>query len=347
MEDSSSGKKTIGPCRFSADGWILSGPAAQRLFDKSAIGRPIANNELLLHPSEVLFCSRHRHLLIEDDWLNSELISNPQLFHETAALEAMRVPGEKIVLAHNVNDLLPDTIVSKGSWALRWNRSIKVNNNPPSSEVMWVRDFEPIKWDELYNWSSEVNALGRLAEVLIVDEEMGVTTYHISPENPSGAMENIDFTKISQHDKNLIKGNIKGAFLPNKFDLPEQIGTPLPEGSWIDVDELGIISNDSNKQGSISLLIDILSRKLLPRSGFKYGTRWRLYEVSIGEEHAPWLLQPEWLAPSDWAQACLAARLANGVHKTWLCAFLKNKNWCYVSLQRPAAEGRWSGFRHK
>ena len=46
--------RTIGPCVQNPDGWVLSGPAAQRLFDKSGIGIPLPKNELLLQPCEVL-----------------------------------------------------------------------------------------------------------------------------------------------------------------------------------------------------------------------------------------------------------------------------------------------------
>jgi hypothetical protein len=303
-------------------------------------------NELLLQSSEMLFCARHRHLQLLDGWLETELEKNPELLHETAALEAMRVPGEKVILVQNVNDISPDTIASEGTWAIRWNRSSKVKSEVPTAEVIWVRDFEPINWDTLHQWASEVSALGRIAEVLIVDDEMGVTTYRVSPENPLGTLKPINESELNALENNLIGGEMDGAFLPSTVEVPEQIGTPLPEGTWIDEDEVSIVEDSPDEEGSISLLRDVLTRNLLPRPGFKYGTKWRLYEGPVGEEHAPWLLQPEWLAPDDWAQACLAARLANGVHKTWLCGFLKDGTWCYIALLRPPAEGRWSGFRH-
>ena len=176
---------------------------------------------------------------------------------------------------------------------------------------------------------------------------MGVTTYRVSPEDPRGALNEIDESELMGFVDDLLGNKWDGAFIPSEIELPEQIGTPLPEGTWIDEDEVRIFENTPDDEGSISLLRDVLSRKLLPRSGFKYGTKWRLYELPIGEEHAQWLLQPEWLAPRDWAQACLAARLANGVHKTWLCGFQNDGVWYYLGIHRPPSEGRWSGFRHK
>jgi hypothetical protein len=346
MESGAKSGRSIGPCRLEDEGWVLSGPAAQRLFDKSGIGIPLPGNELLMQPCEVLFCARHRHLELESDWLEGQLSDSAELLHETAALEAMRVPGEQVVLANVVGKVSPKTIVSDGSWALRWSRSSNLKTGIAASEVVWVRDFEPIQWDSLYRWAAEVTAQGRIAEILIVDEEMGVTTYRVNPAEPAGALTDINLEEILATESSLIGGRWDGAFMSRDIELPEQLGTPLPEGKWLDEDEVRILEDAADENGSISLLRDILARKLLPRPGFKYGTRWRLYEHSVGEEHAPWLLQPEWLAPHDWAQACLAARLANGVHKTWLCGFQIDEKWCYLALQRPPAEGRWSGFRH-
>ena len=115
MAGSSGGGRRVGPCQPVDGGWLLSGPAAQRLYDKSAIGKPTQRNELLLQASEMLFCARHRHLELKDGWLENELIKNVEILHETAAMEALRVPGEKIVLSKNVPEISPDSIVSDGN----------------------------------------------------------------------------------------------------------------------------------------------------------------------------------------------------------------------------------------
>jgi len=80
----------------------------------------------------------------------------------------------------------------------------------------------------------------------------------------------------------------------------------------------------------------LIEQGLMLRPGFKYGSLWRAYERPIGEEHAPWLIQPVELAPSTWDGVCLAARLAEGVHKTWLCAFPHHDGdgWRMLSIAR-------------
>ena len=85
------------------DCWIYSGSAKERLWNKSAIGRRINNNDLLLSPAEVIFCCNHRHLdWPSENWLEKESEKNPDLINEAIILEALRVPGNKIILTENL-----------------------------------------------------------------------------------------------------------------------------------------------------------------------------------------------------------------------------------------------------
>ena len=78
--------------------WIYSGSAKERLWNKSAIGQKINGNNLLLSSSEVIFCHDHRHLdWPYENWLNEETIKKPNLINEAIILEALRVPGNKVM----------------------------------------------------------------------------------------------------------------------------------------------------------------------------------------------------------------------------------------------------------
>ena len=80
-------------------GWIYDGPAAERLWHKSAIGRPIAGGGLVLEACELIFCRDHRHVeLPSDDWILSVTNEYSEVIAEGAIMEALRVPGNKVVL---------------------------------------------------------------------------------------------------------------------------------------------------------------------------------------------------------------------------------------------------------
>jgi tRNA splicing endonuclease len=69
------------------------------------------------------------------------------------------------------------------------------------------------------------------------------------------------------------------------------------------------------------------------RPGFKYGCRWRVYSTSVEEDHAPWLMQMEQDAPSNWEGVCLSVRLAEGVNKGWVIA-IKRSSWNFLVISR-------------
>ena len=121
---SARGGSTEGPEAVGHDGFLIDGPAAQRFWDKSALGVPQAGNRLLLSAAEVLFCNRHRNLALPEGWESARMEQDgiTDLLQEAAALEAVRTPGEKVVLARNLESLgLPETS-SESTWALRWAR---------------------------------------------------------------------------------------------------------------------------------------------------------------------------------------------------------------------------------
>ena len=72
--------------------WTYEGPAANRIWQKSAIGRPSGDGKIDLSPAETLFVHHHRNLdLPTNDWIIRALKQNSMLLQEYAILEALRV----------------------------------------------------------------------------------------------------------------------------------------------------------------------------------------------------------------------------------------------------------------
>ena len=169
-------------------GWTYDGPAANRIWQKSAIGRPSGVGKLDLSPAETLFVHHHRHLdLPTNDWINGALNQNSMLLQEYAILEALRVPGNKIILSTNM-DLFSEEIQSQ-SWAARWSSNTHPRNSKPTSEIRWFHESDKLDPTELHLWAIEVRNSGRIPEVLVVDEELSVVTYQLSSENPIGSFQ--------------------------------------------------------------------------------------------------------------------------------------------------------------
>ena len=292
--------------------------------------------------------------------LNTSFGSYTAFIDDTAGF-----PGEKVVLAENLN-AANAVLLDAHSWALRWSRNVKPKDAEPLAEIRWFKSSDEIDWGALAEWTNNVETGGRIPELLIVDEEHGVVTYRCRLHNPSGPLTD-PFRGLDNDERRTVSHawaeskETEGGFWLNisreKWPVVG-VGINLEGGIWISEIESRIVSRIVNptmplptgKTGNrMEILSDLLSRGIAVRSGFKYGTRWRAYAGLVGGEHAPWLVVPLDEAPTDWGEACLAARLAAGVNKYWLCAMdpLGNSGWRYLALERPPPDSRWTNpVRH-
>jgi len=345
--------------------WAVLGGAANRLWERGCFGRPIRDG-IILTASEVLNAHRLRGLpLPHENWLAEALQKHPEILFECEVLDALRFPGEKVVLAHNLN-AANAVLLDSRSWALRWSRNVKPKDADPLAEIRWFRANDEIDWEQLAEWTLNVETGGRIPELLIVDQEHGVVTYRCRLHNPTGPLVD-PFRGLDNDERRVISHSwaesreTEGGFW---LDIPREkwpmsgVGINLEGGVWVSELEGRIVSRIVNPTmpqptgeigGRMGILSDLLSRGLAVRSGFKYGTRWRVYAGLVGGEHAPWLVVPFDEAPTNWGEACLAARLAAGVNKHWLCAMSPqgNSGWRYLALERPPSDARWTNpVRH-
>ena len=79
--------------------WHFDEKSSDRLWHKSAIGIPVRGGGISLTSVEMMFCINHRNIEPPGiDFLFGGLEGDPSLFCEYAVMEALRTPGNKIVL---------------------------------------------------------------------------------------------------------------------------------------------------------------------------------------------------------------------------------------------------------
>jgi len=349
--------------KWTGESWIFDGPEYSRLWEKSAIGVLIEGGGLALTDIEVLFSRNHRGVCFPQipderamvEWVNKRLPNYSTLLQEYAILEALRVPGNKVVLRNNFSHL---GIESSNSWGIRWSSDKHPNRNDPDSEVIWFNSSELLNGKSdtshslgtLLQWSNEVKSKGRISEVLVVDEEKSVVTYRVSESNPTGVLsppDHNEFQRIISLESVDLKEN--GVFIIDDDDWKyDTIGLPIHGGRQLDNIEYEVVLSVANRTTenmsvSSSIILDLWKRGLNTRSGFKYGTKWRCYPADVGERHAPWLVvDPSSENPKNWAEACLSSRLASGVNKHWLYPIKSDeKKWRYLQISRPPSNSRW------
>ena len=289
---------------------------------------------------ELLFCVNHRNIVFPiGNLILEELEENQNFLVQYVAMEAVRIPGNKVIL--NIDQWSSDYDFEENSWAMRWPSNLHPRESDPVSELQIFNSNDPIIPEELYSWCEGVEHKGLIPEIIVVDEEGSAVTYRISIEDPRGELGK--YSGIDIDTGSLYEISSGGYFIP-RLDIEEsRVSEGLLGGGITDSAFRSLIEGDEDTRAVV--LLDLLNRGLNPKSGFKYGTKWRCYEGNVGESHAPWLVADPENIPSDWNEACLASRLASGVNKTWLMPIFTRGHIDYMSISRPPTDSRWSTTR--
>ena len=319
--------------------WKIEPPLATRLYEKSALGQRHNDGSITLTASEVLFCHWHRHVpLPADSWLASELEKNPRLIYEAIIMDVGRNGGEMIVpsIHRPENDHL--------SWAVRWHRDRNHLKDNYQSSVSLATTHDALDWNDLLTWCRQSRKIDVDSELFVIDDELDVTMYKLDLIKPVGNLPS--WNQLNKNTQENFLQNWRNRTLTESGSYVshadswdwQQIGIEHMSGRVLRKEEdkyiEEIITQNIEPSDDSLLMADLLNRGLLLRPGFKYGCRWRVYDGDLNESHAPWLVQPHQEAATTWEGVCLSVRLAEGVHKQWVCAIQEDGEWNYLRIQR-------------
>ena len=166
----------------------------------------------------------------------------------------------------------------------------------------------------------------------IVDFDGEVTYYLVDMSDPKGT-----YFKIPQEDLNFeIYG--KRAFVFSNLQNFENLTYGRNEGTWghlslleiMYLAEKGVVEKYPEVGEIYDIYKDLRERGLIVKSGFKYGTHFRVYESSM-EEHSKHLVHL--ISEKEEIQKISrAVRVAHGVRKTLLLAHNLNGKIVYFSV---------------
>ena len=329
----------IQPPSPAGDFWKIHPPLATRLYEKSALGQRHEDGSITLTASEVLFCHWHRHVPLPDaSWLESELKKNPRLIYEAIIMDVGRNGGEMIVPSiHRPTD-------EPLAWAVRWHRDRNHLKENFQASVSLATTHDALDWMNLLKWCRQSKAIQVDSELFVIDDELDVTMYKLDLIEPQGDL--LPWNRLDADDKATFLQNWKertptetGSYVGHHDAWKwHQIGIEHMSGRVLRNEEetyiKQIITQSEEPSSDSFLMDDLLNRGLLLRPGFKYGCRWRVYDGDLNESHAPWLIQPHGEAATTWEGVCLSVRLAEGVHKQWVCAIHDDGDWNYLRIQR-------------
>jgi hypothetical protein len=326
------------------DYWFVSAPLASRLHQKSGLGQTTSDGGILLLSEEVLFCHWYRHMpLPKETWFSEQLKADSQHIARAVVFDVARSGGELVIPINHLKDELIAKI-HPNTWAVRWRRDQSFSKEQPEAQTRWACTNDSVDILELLDWARDVKSEGYIPELYIVDEEMDVTMYRLDIIDMKGNQKTwVNFSAKQQDSvrqlwsQRLAWGD--GWYIPHQqqwtwptVGIEHMSGRLLrkEEGEWL----TNIISNDDESTSVNSLFAHLMSKGLIIRPGFKFGCRWRVYDDAVEQSHAPWLVQTESDAPSTWEGICLSVRLAEGVHKSWVCILRQQEDWNCLQIKR-------------
>jgi tRNA-intron endonuclease len=213
------------------------------------------------------------------------------------------------------------------------------------SWVLAVSERSAFKADEVLEYVERAEGLGKQALVAVVDEEGDITHYSFAP----GLEAHRGSAPALPKARGVLSGNhvlVAGEGAAAVHEADPLLGKALKHLLRLSLMEAAYLASEGKlvvSQGPQALSDDRLialasrqqpdfadrlavyralrSRGLTPKTGFKYGAHFRVYDRQAGSTHARYLVQ---VVPRDyaapWPEIARAVRLSHGVRKRLVLA---------------------------
>jgi tRNA-intron endonuclease len=225
--------------------------------------------------------------------------------------------------------------------------------------VMAVSERSAFKAAEIVRCSDLAERTRKELLIAVVDEEGDITFYSASCAQPKGDATDAGTKAVGiLHGDSTLVLDEEGLTLQKNGYYGRQIGKMLKlsliETAYLmetgrltlqssrtgkEITYAGLLKKASSMQGEFQLRLhtyrDLKSKGLVAKTGFKYGTHFRVYEGNPSLHHSKYLVHA---VPEDfsttWAEVSRAIRLAHGVKKEVLFASVGGGEVLYIRLRR-------------
>jgi len=158
-----------------------------------------------------------------------------------------------------------------------------------------------------------------------LDEDGDITAFLVTAEEMVGMnMERIP------SDINIER--VGGRFVTDNQDIPDWYGQPFKDLRILSDFETGYHRSDATAGSLSRIYSELIDRRFIVKSGFKYGSHFRAYVENI-QQHAEFLIH--YLeGPEEWYKISRAVRVANGVRKRMIFCGYIDSNLLFVEVKR-------------
>jgi len=347
------------PGELVGDSVLVADPAeASQIYNKGCFGYPRSGGGLDLDILEAVFLSESGRLEVQERGRTIEL--------ERLMSEAILAHRDFEIMYAVYRDLRSRGFVVKTGGEEFNFRVFPRGKTPADSQTKtWVSAVGERALFEIASYLEELDAAARTRKDLhtaVVDEEGDITYYQPSRCDPKGVLTGgLDGPPVKAYlleDRVLLfdlndaerlrKAGFYGKLIGRVMHLSLIEAAYLMDQATLEVMTAGMhrkvqvekLRRKASKfQPDFDLRLraysDMRSRGLVVKTGFKYGTHFRVYEGDPDTSHAGWLVHAVMEDHvTTWPDVSRAVRLAHGVKKDMLLARVTPGNVEYLNLKR-------------
>lgn len=287
---------------------ILQERSPSYLLNKYKLGR-IQAGVLILNPFECLFLFLKGKIRAE----NSSLNQLDRLLERLGVVDQFL----DIFIVYNI-------LKNRGFYVKMEENSLFYRRTPRSEyngPVRVIRESEAIEFSEMIRNGSCIYAA--------LDDDNDVTIFISELWEETGINE---FQPVSQPELS----RLNNVYLVGASQVPEWFGTALGDAKLLNRLEANYLMHaeeDQSEDYAVQAIFnDLIARKFIVKTGFKYGANFRIYSRTV-EEHADFLVH---LIDEheQWYKISRAVRVAQGVRKEMIFSGISEKSPAYVKLKR-------------
>lgn len=289
---------------------ISGGKSPSSLVSKYKLGK-MANDTLNLTPFEALFLFFKNRIKPE----NSH-------FSDAANLMAELLPAPVDLILYSVYE----KVKLRGLYVKRESDSLFFRKTPREvfrGPLNVIRESSFLSFPELLSLEGSL--------IAAVDDENDITFFKVEALEPKGTSNLEEFGQVgisSVSDRSLVSEGV----------VPNWIGNDFRGVRFLtELEDCYLKARENEKPACADTDIfriysDLVSRQLIVKTGFKYGTNFRAYTKDM-ESHADFLIHIH-TDREEWYKISRAVRVAHGVHKKMIFAGFSGTLITYVSVER-------------
>jgi len=347
------------PGKLSDDSVVIQDQKeGSQFYNKGNYGYPMSGGGLELDLFEATYLLESARLVVENE---KGPISFEELFnHSSRTLDDFDI---KYIVYRDLRSRGFIVKIESGTFDMSvFPRGMTMSNSRPVYLVRAVTERLAFDIDTFTDEVSQTEDKGKQLLYGVVDEEGDITYYIMSHRDPLGKAENrpvkCTVTGRLNHDrvfifdseesyairKNGHYGKVVGSMLQlsliESYYLMERKELKIidQDGNDVSLDQLRSIAEGQDEfMLRLNAFSDMRERGLVVKTGFKYGSHFRVYEGSPDKCHARYLVHAvDAASKTMWPEISRAVRLAGGVKKEFLfCRIGKAVEYLEFKWFRP------------